>query len=225
MSGLSPVPRIPKRCSTMNGSEASATRGQLDGPPAAQRPAPVARAAVGRRRSASDRRRAADRDDRRRAVARAGAPSTRRAGRAPRGRPRAPAATSAAARRPSGSPARPRSPRRRGSAGRSRRSPSRTSAASIGRRSGATPGAEYVLRPSEAGGLGRLGSEREESDDAAYCLGTGGLRRSGWSRSRRRRRRRKDYAATALNIIPSGQYGSAAGRRRAPTPRRRCTTA
>ena len=30
----------------------------------------------------------------------------------------------------------------------------------------------------------------------------------------------EDYAATARNIIPSGQYGSAAGRRRAPTSRR-----
>ena len=33
-----------------------------------------------------------------------------------------------------------------------------------------------------------------------------------------------DYAATALNIMPSGQYGSVPPPR-APTPRRRCTTA
>ena len=53
MSGLSPVPRIPKRASTMNGSEASSERGELDRQPPRERRAQT----LGRPRSDQRRRR------------------------------------------------------------------------------------------------------------------------------------------------------------------------
>ena len=67
MSGLSPVPRIPKRPSTMNGSEAERQRGERDPDRAAQR-RPAAEPAPQIERG--DRRGERDRDERRGPLAR-----------------------------------------------------------------------------------------------------------------------------------------------------------